>query len=222
MSCLDCFDLKWAAKRKPPVIFIEGNVAVGKSECVRYCAELLREKGKKIKCIIDETERWETSGTLCRGTTQDLTEKKVFCAYGPLLDFLDRERFYRSRDANLYDAILVERHPSVVTEVFHDEDESVKRLYGAVGAISSMMDPPKHTVYIVGAPAICQERLRRRNKFYETDVDEERLQELEKKLEDCFKKREAEGGKVHRIDAFGATSNHVSTLMSEYIEKVLN
>lgn len=203
---------------KPEVFYVEGNVAVGKRECISYCAELLREKGKKVKVIVDHTQRWENEGLFSRDTLNDV---RAFCAYGPLIDFLNRERFLKSEEAKEYDVVLIEQHPSVVVDVFHDDD-MVQSLFEAVGAISDVLASPAHTLYITGAPTVCFERVRRRNKPYEKLLDEDSLADLERKLEDCFKKREVEGGKVHRIDSFGATSNHISALMTEYVEKIIN
>lgn len=197
---------------------MEGNVAVGKSECIMYCAELLREKGKKVKVIVDEAQRWEDEGLFAGNTANDV---RAFCAYGPLIDFLNRDRFLKSEEAKAYDIVLIERHPTVVVDVFHDDD-MVQTLFEGVGAISDVLTSPAHTLYIMGASTVCFERVRRRNKPYEKLLDEDKLADLEGKLEDCFKKREVDGGKIYRIDSFGATSNHVSTLMTEYIEKIVN
>lgn len=219
MSFFSCIDFGWGKKTKPEVFYVEGNVGVGKSECISYCAELLREKGKKVKVIVDEAWRWEEEGLFTRDTANDV---RAFCAYGPLIDFLDRERFLKSEEAKAYDVVLIERHPSVVVDVFHDADEMVRALFEAVGSVTDVLAPPAHTLYVAGAPTVCFERIRRRNKTHEKLMDEDTLADLEKKLEDCFKKREVDGGKVHRIDSFGATSNHISTLMAEYVEKIIS
>ena len=50
--------------RPSRVFFFEGNVGVGKSECMKIVAEILREKGIAVICIEEDVERWSTEGLL--------------------------------------------------------------------------------------------------------------------------------------------------------------
>ena len=227
MFCLDALTDSWSLvcprKREPLFIFVEGNLAVGKSECVEYCAELLREKGKTVKCFAEETKRWSEANIMRFDREHSVGDAaaRVFVAYGPLRDYLERERFFRSEEIKDFDVVLLERHPSTVLDVFHDEDDVVRDLFDKVSGVTGVLVPPKHTVYISSTPIVCHERVKRRNDPRETHLTEDSLHDLETKLEDALRRREAEGGKVHRIDAFGATSNHVSAMMCEYVEKLL-
>ena len=218
MDCL--LNLSWWPKKATKKIFFEGNVGVGKTECIHYVAELLKEKGKKIKCIAEESERWASKGLLF--DARSLDKCKNFAAYGALRDYMMREQFFSSAEMHTYDAVLIERHPSTVCEIFHDEDDDIVDLFKAADGAIGFLATPEITIYIKNSPHICVQRTRNKGRESELTLQEDDFIQFDRKFEEMMVNRQANGGKVFTIDAFGASSNHLSAPIVECIEKLLN
>ena len=193
--------------RPSRVFFFEGNVGVGKSECMKIVAEILREKGIAVICIEEDVERWSTEGLLAAKYGGD---EAVFSTHGLLFDYLRRHA--RVKDALLsYEVVLVERHPSTSLKVF-GTDVRTKALFETVAAaVPGFMTPvPENTIYVKNSSRACFVRTQRRARPEEAHLDESAFETWGGALEDMMKERRAMGGTVFTLDAFGADSPQIS------------
>lgn len=208
MDCL--FSVLWFGQReKVPgrVFFFEGNVGVGKTDCMNAVAEILREKGVSVACVEENVEEWRKDGLLGQKYEGD---ESVFSAYGLLKDYLNRHS--RVMEAKkTHDVVLVERHPTTTLKVF-GTDARTKTLFDTVGGlVPGFLTPvPENTIYVKNSPRTCFERVKRRARPEERDLDEFAFETWSAAHEDMMKEREAMGGTVNTLDAFGADAHQLS------------
>jgi thymidylate kinase len=193
--------------RSTRVYHVEGNVGVGKTECVELVAETLREKGLRVAVIAEDVSRWVEEGYLseCRSDAG----REVIGAFGVFDDCLRRHRELVDAAAR-FDVVFVERHPSTTLRVF-DPPPPVKRLFERAGRlIPNFLDVPRETVYLKTSAHACHERVKRRGREGEKSLDEGAFDIWHEKHEDMMKEREAMGGKVYTFDAFGASATQLA------------
>jgi thymidylate kinase len=188
------------------VYYIEGNVGVGKSECAQSVTKLLREKGVKAKFLdsnlTDSIKKYGAS----------LDRKSVAC-YGALPSYIAQHEFIIT-EGHAYDVLLVERHPTTSVEVFANADD-LRLLYDSVGSLTAAA--PANTIYIKNSPQVCYHRTMVRNRYGEQSLCEEDFTLWDKRHEEMMRKREALGGKVYVLDAFGAESHLLSPEIAGFI-----
>lgn len=186
------------------VIYFEGNVGVGKTECMKSVAEMLREKKLSVACVEEDVERW---------VSEDLLAAKYgggdmkFNTHALLLSYLIRHKRVKELMGQ-HDIILVERHPSTSFKVF-DVDPQTKVLFDGIAAIvPEFMTPlPTHTVYVKNSARACMERTRRRGRVAERNIDEFTFESWNNLHDDMMRERQAMGGRVDVFDAFGADAH---------------
>jgi thymidylate kinase len=190
--------------RPSRVFYFEGNVAVGKTECMHAVAELFREKGVTVKCIEENVERWRRDGLLERHYAGD---EAAFVAHALLLDYLRRHALVQEA-LKTHAVVFVERHPTTSCRVFGFDSKS-RALFDAVGtAIPGFASPvPAYTVYVKNPYRICHERSKRRARPEERDLTLAMFERWSTLHDDMMAHRKAQGGKVYEIDAFGADAH---------------
>ena len=186
------------------VFYFEGNVGVGKTECMHSVAEMLRERHLSVACLEENTEAWVSEGLLgCKYSG----EEAKFNVHGLLCDYLRRhKRLMDLREEN--DVVLVERHPSTSLKVF-GVDVLSKKLFEEVGdAVPGFLNPvPAHTVYVKNSARACADRVRRRARTEEKSIEDFTFETWGDLHDDMMREREAMGGKVYVFDAFGADAH---------------
>jgi thymidylate kinase len=209
-ECLALNSLWPCFSRRTRVFFFEGNVGVGKTECMHGVASMLREKGHTVLCIEEDVDRWVNEGLLAAKYQSD---ESVFSAYALLQDYLcRRERVNDAVQKQSHEIILVERHPSTSLKVFGiGSNVRVKMLFETVAvALPDFLSTAGFTIYIKNSPHTCFERTKRRNRVDEKGLSEFSFEEWGKAHDDMMTEREAMGGKVFTFDAFGADSHQLS------------
>ena len=193
--------------RESRVFFFDGNVGVGKTECMLRVAEMIREKGLSVACVTEDTERWVTEGLLrCKYEGDDFN----FNINGLLLDYLRRHTKMQELKGS-FDVILVERHPSTSVKVF-GLDASSKALFDQMSSVvPDFIRPcPANTVYVKNSPRACMDRVKRRGRKEEKSIEDFTVESWHALHEDMMREREAMGGKVYVFDAFGADAHSLS------------
>lgn len=190
--------------RASRVFYFEGNVGVGKTECMLSVAEMLRERNLSVACLEERTDSWVGEGLLaCKYSG----EESKFHVHGLLQDYIRRYRCMKELEGQ-NDVILIERHPTTSLKVF-GIDALSKKLFDEVGAsFPGFLDPvPAHTVYVKNSARACADRARRRGRIEEKDLDEFAFETWNGLHDDLMREREAMGGKVYVFDAFGADAH---------------
>ena len=190
--------------RASRVFYFEGNVGVGKTECMHSVAEMLRERKLSVACVEESTDSWVTDGLLaCKYSG----EESKFHVHALLWDYLRRHRRLTELEGQ-NDVILVERHPTTTLRVF-GVDALSKKLFEEVGAsVPGFLDTvPAHTVYVKNSARACADRARRRGRKEEKNLDDFVFETWSGLHDDMMREREAMGGKVFVFDAFGADAH---------------
>lgn len=201
---LDSMRTCGGSSRVPRVIYFEGNVGVGKSECMHSVAEMLRERRLSVACVEESTESWVTEGLLA---CKYCGEEAKFNVHGLLRDYIRRYKLLRDLEVK-NDVVLVERHPTTSVKVF-DIDVLSKKLFDEIdGVLPGFMHPvPAQTVYVKNSARACAERARRRARPEEKHLDEFAFESLNNLHDDMLRERKAMGGIVYVFDAFGADAH---------------
>jgi len=174
----------FATLYRPPAkcVYVEGNVAAGKTAFILEMKRCLEEKGKRVYVFVDQTERWTHQRILSGARSGTETGCRAFHTLGPLRDFVDRQRFVNEYEAK-YDYIIMEQHPRTTLNVFGASlDDATRELFETIHAAYAFMDKPKTTVHVNVSPKECYGRLCRRVREGEQDVNLFYIQSIEKRL----------------------------------------
>ena len=195
-------------RRRPRVYHVEGNVAVGKSECAQLVAESIRAKGAKV-VVVEENVDARSDTDASSNASSNADDRILDTSLVVLEECLRRHaRASRARDEG-FDVILVVRHPTTTLTVF-DPPERVVSLFERVGeSIPDFLSTPENTIYIKNSARSCRERATRRGRDDERHLDEAAFETWHERLEDMMREREASGGCVYTFDTFGADSSQV-------------
>ena len=185
------------ARSRTRVYHVEGNVAVGKTECAQLVAESIRAQGARVAVVEENVEAFA-------GGDKRETELAV------LDDCLRRHATVTKAVREGFDVVLVERHPTTTLEVFVPSDRRIVSLFERIGdLIPDFLSTPENTVYVKNSARSCRERATRRGRDSEKHLDETAFERWHERLEDMMREREASGGKVYTFDTFGADSSQV-------------
>lgn len=129
--------------RHSRVFHFEGNVGVGKTECMTSVAEMLREKKLSVACVEEDVERWVDEELLA---TKYGGEEMKFNTHALFLSYIRRHRRVKELMGQ-HDIIFVETSTSLKAI---GVDPQTKVLFDELATIMPdfMSTVPAHTVYV--------------------------------------------------------------------------
>lgn len=177
----------------PQIIFIEGNIAVGKSTILKALAAA--KTTLNIQCIFEPVDTWQNLKDSNGKNLLDLfySDMKRYAYSFQSYAFLSRARMFDTIDMNA-DIIFVER------SVFADKEIFATNCYkqGIMTEIEWLLyndwftwmipkcipNLPSSIMYLQCPPELCKERLNTRNRTEEASVSLEYLQTIHDRHEE--------------------------------------
>jgi len=181
----------------PQIIFIEGNIAVGKSTILHALSKL--DSNMNIQCIFEPVDTWKNLKDSNGKNLLDLfySDMKRYAYSFQSYAFLSRVRMFDNIDMNA-DFIFVER------SVFADKEIFATNCYkqGIMTEIEWLLyndwftwmlpkcipNLPSSIIYLKCSPEICLKRLKIRNRKEENNVSLEYLKTIHDRHEDWLNK----------------------------------